>query len=336
MLNRLLPWATSVAILGLVLLASWARSAEMPAPVRIGTLGILPATTAPAASKTPADRTKHVLLVTIDGLRPDVALRADMPHLRQLMKRGSFTFWAQTTHVANTLPSHASFLTGVPPEIHGVTWNSDIPIEKLPNWPKVPTIFEYAKASGYTTAMVSGKVKFCVFQKPGALDWSEVPTTGKTSDELVAEGAVRILKEHQPNVLFVHFPMVDATGHGLGWGSEAQLRTAEGADKSLGEVLDTLDQLKLTDKTLIIVTADHGGSGTGHGGDDPRSKHIPWIVAGPGIAADHDLSLHDSLVVHIEDSFAMAMDYLKLDIPSHAQGKVVRQALAANEAAAPK
>ena len=46
---------------------------------------------------------KRVLVVSFDGLRPDVALRAEMPNLRGLMKRGSFTFWAQTTDVAITL-----------------------------------------------------------------------------------------------------------------------------------------------------------------------------------------------------------------------------------------
>ena len=66
--------------------------------------------TAAPVSK-PSDR--KVLLFSIDGLRPDVALRADAPSVRGLMREGAFTFWAQTTALSVTLPSHTSMLTGV-------------------------------------------------------------------------------------------------------------------------------------------------------------------------------------------------------------------------------
>ncbi len=61
-----------------------------------------------------------------------MALRAEMPNLRGLMKRGAFTFWAETTDVAVTLPSHTSMLTGVTPEKHGIHWNSEDPGKPAP------------------------------------------------------------------------------------------------------------------------------------------------------------------------------------------------------------
>ena len=288
-------------------------------------LSAISAGAAPAA----ADPSKRVLFITIDGLRPDVALRADMPNLRDLMARGSFTFWAQTTRVAITLPSHCTLLTGVSPEKHGVTWNSDSAADKLPNGPKVPTIFELAKGAGLSTAMVAGKAKFSIFQKPGALDWSVVGAKGSLSDEQAGEAASRILMEHQPTVMFIHFTLTDTTGHAKGWGSPEQLRTVSGADLALGQVLKTLDKLQLRDKTLIILTADHGGAALTHGGEDPRSKHIPWIVTGPGVRANYDLALDKDLTVKIEDSFATALDFLGLPIPGYCEGKVVRQIYAA-------
>src|SRR5690349_13157721 len=39
-----------------------------------------------------ADR---VLIVCVDGLRPDVLLLADAPHLRGLLRSGSYTLWAR-------------------------------------------------------------------------------------------------------------------------------------------------------------------------------------------------------------------------------------------------
>ena len=101
----------------------------------------------------------RVLIISIDGCRPDVALRADMPHLRSLMARGSFSFWANTTDVAITLPSHTSMLTGVTPEKHGIHYNDDKPTNK-PEHPLVPTLFDLAKKKGFTTALCAGKSKF--------------------------------------------------------------------------------------------------------------------------------------------------------------------------------
>ncbi|GIW74943.1 MAG: hypothetical protein KatS3mg104_0006 [Phycisphaerae bacterium] len=54
----------------------------------------------------------RVLIISIDGLRPDLALRAEMPNLRSLLRNGSYSFWAYTTPAAITLPSHTSMLTG--------------------------------------------------------------------------------------------------------------------------------------------------------------------------------------------------------------------------------
>src|SRR5688572_265896 len=73
-----------------------------------------------AQSKTPAPMTPRtsqphgprMIGISIDGLRPDLLLGADAPNIRSLIERGSFTFWAMTTDVAVTLPSHVSMLTG--------------------------------------------------------------------------------------------------------------------------------------------------------------------------------------------------------------------------------
>jgi arylsulfatase A-like enzyme len=39
------------------------------------------------------------------------------------------------------------------------------------------------------------------------------------------------------------------------------------------------------EQTVLIFTADHGGMGTKHGGLTMSEIEIPWIIAGPGIAA---------------------------------------------------
>jgi predicted AlkP superfamily pyrophosphatase or phosphodiesterase len=281
-------------------------------------------TTKPASQPATAPR---VLIVSIDGLRPDVALRARMPYLRGLMDAGCFSFWARTTVVAITLPSHVSMLTGVTPRRHEIEWNRDLPL-KEPVYPLYPTLFEVAHKQGYTTALVAGKSKFITLARPGSVDWTWLPRQ-TTEDPAVADAAVEIIRVHQPQVTFVHFPGTDNAGHAKGWGSADQIAAVEKADESLGRVLGALDTAGVRDNTFVIVTADHGGAGRSHGPDDPRARHIPWVATGPHVRRQVDLTGDAELVINTEDTFATACYVLKIPVETKGarrlDGKVIRQ-----------
>jgi predicted AlkP superfamily pyrophosphatase or phosphodiesterase len=276
---------------------------------------------AQATPHRPIPALSHVVILSVDGLRGDIALRANAPTLRALLAHGSFTMWARTTDVAVTLPSHMSMLTGVPPEKHRVDWNDDQP-GRYPAW---PTLFELARQAGYSTAMAAGKSKFHAFQEPGALDWSYVPSASVATDASVADTAVATIALHRPGVLFVHLPGVDSAGHRYGWGSQEQLDAITVADASIGRVLDALREEHLMDSTLVIVSADHGGAGRSHGGVDPRSRFIPWIAAGPGVCASLDLTINANLSVRTEDTFATAAYVLGITPPKRVDGKPVME-----------
>src|SRR5689334_9204635 len=118
----------------------------------------------------PVPAIDRALIVSIDGLRPDVLLRAKTPRIHDLYEHGSFSFWARTTALSTTLPSHTSMLTGLIPRRHEVEWNWDLPLAK-PVYPHGQTLFEVAKKAGYSTAMAAGKSKFTILAKPGTIDW---------------------------------------------------------------------------------------------------------------------------------------------------------------------
>ena len=147
----------------------------------------------------------------------------------------------------------------------------------------------------------------------------------------MADAAVSIINEHQPQVLFVHFPDCDVVGHAIGWGTPEQVATVSNADKDLGKLLKALGQQHLTDKTLIIISADHGGNGRTHGGLDPRSQHIPWIAAGPGIKHGYDLTRNQKLIVATYDTFATACFVMHIPLPDHIDGKPVMDIFAQAE-----
>ena len=93
---------------------------------RILTAARAPAATAAlalAACGPAAQPTPKVLLIGIDGVRPDVLAEVPTPNIDELAASGWYTAEARTTNPSVSGPSWSSMLTGVWPEKHGVTSN---------------------------------------------------------------------------------------------------------------------------------------------------------------------------------------------------------------------
>ncbi len=269
----------------------------------------------------------RVLIIGIDGLRPDLLLFAHTPVIRGLMQQGAYSMWMQTTVNANTLPSFTSMLTAVAPPKHGIGWNKLLKLQ-TPEWPARPTLFEMAHQGGYKTAMVAGKSKLRHLEKPGTIDFVYAPADVAVTDQQVVAEAVRIIAENKPDVLFVHLPDVDAVGHAKGWGSPEQRVAIEAADAAVGRLLVALDATGTRSSTLIMLSSDHGGTGLGHGPEDPRSRNVPWIVVGPGVKRGYDLTQLRELLLRTEDTCATACYVLGLPIMPYFDGAPVLPAFA--------
>ena len=273
----------------------------------------------------PLPAVQHVVIISVDGLRPDCLLLADAPVLHGLIKQGAYTMWARTSAEAITLPAHTSMLTGVTTRKHGIEWNRDLPLGE-PVYPKVSTVFEMATQAGYQTAMVTGKAKFDTLNKPGTVTFATILGGAKGTDANVAAEAVKIIEQHKPDLLFIHFPGVDTAGHAKGWGSPEQLAAITALDGHMGAVLAALERTGLRENTVVIISADHGGAGLSHGPDDARSRHIPWIAIGPGVRRGFDLTRVEKLQVNTEDTCATVCWLLGLALPTYFDGKALREA----------
>ncbi|MEX0979136.1 MAG: alkaline phosphatase family protein [Pirellulales bacterium] len=93
------------------------------------------------------------------------------------------------------------------------------------------------------------------------------------------------------NYTFLHYRDPDSAGHDTGWGSAAWDTVVQNVDGYLGDLFDLIENdAGLVGDTVIIVTADHGGSGTGHGTASSAANYtIPVLVWGPGVSAGADL-----------------------------------------------
>jgi arylsulfatase A-like enzyme len=143
----------------------------------------------------------------------------------------------------------------------------------------------------------------------------------------VADSAADMIRRHRPQVMFVHFPDVDAAGHNRGGSSAEQMQALEYADRAVGKVLGALYDIGAWESTFIIVSADHGGQGKTHGPNDARSRHIPWIAVGPGVRRGYDLTNQDKVQVNTEDTFATSCAMMGIPYPQNIDGKFVEQIL---------
>jgi len=240
----------------------------------------LPTMTAPTVSVT-----RNVVLVSIDGLRPDAIDRFAAPTLQQLMREGSYSLDARTIMPSTTLPSHTSMLSGEPPDQHGVLWNNVTSAKA--DVVEFSTVFSVARAHGYRTAAFFSKAKFSPLQRPGTLDYSQAPGGwfGRWSRSLTVHDVRSHLETERPNGLFVHLSDPDRAGHSSGWMSDAYGRAVQATDAALGRLLAAAEEAYGAGNYSVLVTADHGGHGYGHGTSDAHDVTIPWIVWGRGVNA---------------------------------------------------
>lgn len=277
----------------------------------------------PAAAFLPETSvTQHVVVVSVDGLRPDAIAAYGATTLQRLMREGSYTLAASTIHPSKTLPSHTSMLTGQPPEQHGVRWNTvataDADAIELPN------VFSVARGRGYRTAAFFSKAKFQPLQLPGTLDYTQAPggLFGRWSSRRTLDDVAVYLETARPNLLFVHLTDPDAAGHRSGWMSPRYGRAVLTADTAIAQLLDLATAAYGANNFSLIVTADHGGHGRNHGSDDPRDVTIPWIAWGQGV----ERGALAATTIRTMDTAATAVWLLGITPPADWAGRPVVEA----------
>ena len=116
-------------------------------------------------------QTPSVLMISVDGMRPDYVTRADehglkLPTLRRLMREGTYADGVTGVFPTVTYPSHTTLVTGVWPAEHGIVNNQRFDPERkmggawywYEDQIKVPTLWSAAHAAGLSTASVGWPV----------------------------------------------------------------------------------------------------------------------------------------------------------------------------------
>ena len=217
---------------------------------------------------------QKVLLILVDGLRPDAIDRCGHPFLRQLREESASCMESRTVMPSVTLPCHCSLFFSVDPERHGIltnTWSPQVrPIDSLGD--------TVAKA-GKRAAMFYNWEELRDLNRPGNLIHSEYISQysmdGKVSDRLLTDHAISCIQEENPDFLFLYLGFTDEAGHDKGWMTEHYLDAVANASGCIEKIWKSLPE-----DWCMVVTADHGGHERSHGCDIPEDMTIPIYFAG--------------------------------------------------------
>ena len=221
---------------------------------------------------------KKVILISIDGMRPDGLKNCGNPYVAELEKRCSYTYNASSMNPSVTFPCHFSMTHSVTPQRHGILTNTYVPQVR-----PVTGLFEKIKAAGGVNAMFYGWEPLRDIASPGSLKFATYINAymKESSDTALTDEAEKIICEHSPDFVFLYMVETDEKGgHDNGWMSDEYLRRISIAIDNVKRIIE-----KFGDGYTVIIMADHGGHDRSHGSDMPEDMLIPFFFCGPDFEA---------------------------------------------------
>ena len=239
---------------------------------------------------------EKVILVLVDGLRPDSIPLCGHSFLPEIARKSLSTMNASTVIPSITLPCHMSLFHSVDPGRHGILTNIWVPQVR-----PVKGICEKLREAGKKSAFFYNWEELRDLSRPGSLDYSCYISEQYNSDTdiKVTNAAKQYIEEYLPDFVFIYLGETDIFGHDYGWMSKEYLNAVNNASCCIEKLYNAF-----SDRYVFIIIADHGGHDRSHGTDMPDDMTIPVIISGKNIEAGElpsDTNIKDiaPTVVHL-------------------------------------
>ncbi len=265
----------------------------------------------PAGEVSGTQITRSLVIVLVDALRYDTALKQDvMPFLNQLRDDGASALM-HSRPPSYSEPGYTVLLTGAWPDI------SDGPVLNL-DYADIPQftqddIFSAAHRSGLLTAISA----FNWFEKliPQEAVTASFYTAGEdqAADRQVTDAALPWVEGGKYDLVLIHLDQVDYAGHHEGGPVDPRWDAA--ATRADGLIKEIVSAMDLEQDTLLVLS-DHGQIDQGgHGGQDPIVLLEPFVMVGNGVIPG------DYGDVNMVDVAPTIAALLGTNIPATNQGK---------------
>lgn len=262
---------------------------------------------------------RRVVLVLADGLRPDAITPTDMPSLDTLARQYTTALRATTVRPSRTVAALASLATGVAPATHGLI---EPGLGFLKRLPSLRPLARELSRGGVPSQVIASELlpgrRTVLWALTKAAGLGRYRSAGLRAREVARATLTNVLGQDD-GLTFVYLNDCDQAGHAHGWMSPQYRAAAAEIDAAIGVLAD------LTEHSLLIVMADHGGGGVSahdHAEPHPANDHIPLILAGPDVTRRHQLTRHVSLL----DIPPTVLWWYGLEVPVVYEGRVLTQA----------
>jgi predicted AlkP superfamily pyrophosphatase or phosphodiesterase len=241
---------------------------------------------------------EHVVIVSIDGLRPEFYQGGyDAPTLEAMAAGGAHARAVESVYPSSTYPAHASIVTGVLPAKHGIhantVWTGNGSSRDWHWYAKslrAKTLWQAAREKRLKVAItywpttvgaradwVLGEIwdpenkdtvkRLTAAATPGLLmelvfaigvPQEKIAEDRASVDNFVSRAAAYIFRKHKPNLQLVHLLNVDEVQHKQGPDSPAVKDAVRLQDENIARIRAAIAESGVGDRTLMIIVGDHG------------------------------------------------------------------------------
>lgn len=220
---------------------------------------------------------KHVVIIGVDGAGTYFK-NAETPNIDKIFENGAITYECLTSNPTISAQCWGSLIHGVEPSAHKLT-NAIVQSSQFPTDSKFPSFFRVIREND-ENAVLASFTNWNPINVGIVENGIDVHKVGGIGDRSLTNEILSYLEENSPTAMFVQFDEADGTGHSSGYGSQAQLTKISELDSYIGEIYSAYEKKGIIDQTLFIVTADHGGNGTSHGGLTDGEKYVMFAATG--------------------------------------------------------
>lgn len=238
---------------------------------------------------------KHVIVIGVDGLSPNGILNARAPVMNSMTENGAWAYHTRSVMPSSSGANWGSMLMGAGPEQHGIisnNWRADnliLPPIVVRDDNKFPSIFGIIRDQlpDAELGAILHWNPISNYIEEGVTSYMALPKSERETTDL----SVEYIKNEKPLFTFIHLDHVDGAGHGFGHGTQEYYSAVSRADSLIGEIIQATKDAGIFEETVFIISSDHGGLGTGHGGNTLAEMEIPFIVYGKNVKKNHAISI---------------------------------------------